>query len=212
MKMKFKLAAVTVLVSSSVFAMSDANAASIPSDAEKYNGHYYRVYNRSMTWREARNYCRDLGGHLVTITSRGEQNFVEDLLSSDGKKNCYWLGGYKESKHSWRWVTGESFSYNNWAKGQPDNYTSNEDSLMIYRRRNPNSSNRIGEWNDISYDGECNGESFFGERNFGFICEWDSKRSSSRRDRYDDDDYDYDDNDDYDRDNRRNRRGGWWNR
>ena len=173
MNLKFHKAALALIMSSSFCLTYNVEASSVPSDASKYKGHYYKVYNRSLNWHDAKSYCENKGGHLVTITSLGEQDFVADLIAEDGNKNCYWLGGHKSSKGIWRWVTNEPTPYANWAKGQPDNYTDEEDCVMMYRRKNPASSSSIGQWNDICWDGNCNNEDFFGVRNFGFICEWD---------------------------------------
>lgn len=38
------------------------------------------VSKLKLTWKEAENYCRGLGGHLVSIKSEKEQTFIEDLL------------------------------------------------------------------------------------------------------------------------------------
>ncbi|MBR1398486.1 MAG: C-type lectin domain-containing protein [Selenomonadaceae bacterium] len=178
MRSKIKLAAMAVLMSSFIGSTADA---SVDRGAKEYDGHYYKVYDKSMTWDRAQEYCEKMGGHLVTINSSGEQDFVSRLISSKGNRNCYWIGGVRSSNRHWKWVTDENFSYTNWAEGQPDNFTDEEDSLMMYRRKNPSSSSHLGQWNDIRYDGDCNGEDFFGKKNFGFVCEWDSDGSRSER-------------------------------
>lgn len=141
-----------------------------PSAAETES--IYKLYDIGKTWEDAEKYCESVGGHLVCITSKEEQEKVAVLLSS-GKRNCYWLGGQKVDR-KWKWVSGEEFSYTNWASGQPDNYsTYTEDALMMYRNRNPGASSPLGSWNDLKSDGTCVGQEFFGLNNFGFICEWD---------------------------------------
>ena len=148
-------------------------SASISPDTY-HNGHGYKIFNDGMTWQQAKSYCERLDGHLVTITSVMEQVFIEDLIRKNGAKNNYWLGGCR-SGNIWSWVTGENFLYTHWASYQPDNFLENEDALMIYNGVNPmNPVNRIGEWNDVKSDGNCNNEPFFGTSNFGFICEWDT--------------------------------------
>mgnify|MGYP002621951891 CR=1 FL=1 len=146
----------------------------IPSDAYYYNGHYYKVYSTfNTTWEEAKEICEKLGGHLVTITDSSEQSFIEDLLTEEGIKNCYWLGGYKDSNNKWQWVTGENFSYTHWGIGEPNNGNGGitENALMMfykpYSYRNP-----FGSWNDQNSSGYY--DSFSGKENFGLICEWDS--------------------------------------
>ena len=76
----------------------------------------------------------ELTGHLATITSQEEQDFVEALLTSSS-----WLGGSDDAvEGEWRWVEGpeegEQFwqglaggtavngSYENWAPGEPNQF------------------------------------------------------------------------------------------
>ena len=144
-------------------------------DVEEYNGHYYAVIDEGMDWRDADEYCRNHGGHLVTINSPAEQKFVQGIVFVNGKRNCYWLGGYQSltKGDKWYWVDGSPFEYTNWAVEQPDNLR--ETSLMMYRNPNPLSDSSLGEWNDLASNGTYATEPFFGLNNFGFVCEWDSR-------------------------------------
>ena len=128
----------------------------IPDAAMLYNGSYYNIYLRKgYTWSEAKAYCEALGGHLATITDPGEQMFIE--LMND-QKDHLWIGGYRDSSYNWYWVTGEPWSYANWAEGEPNNSSnvvSNENRIAIW----PDA------WNDLDEENlseQC-----------GFICEWD---------------------------------------
>ncbi len=160
--------------------VSFTNAVNIPVDVVTYNGHSYRVYSDVNTsWEDAKAFCENLGGHLVTITDANEQFLVENLLLNYGVKNCYWLGGYRDNDDSWKWTTGETWSYNHWANGEPNNYKGLEDTAMIYYKLNPLAPSKLGDWNDVRADGECNGEIFFGKNNFGLICEWDTTKNST---------------------------------
>ncbi|MCL2124356.1 MAG: S-layer homology domain-containing protein [Oscillospiraceae bacterium] len=149
----------------------------IPSDAVIYNGHSYKVFDVGMTWDEAKTYCESIGGHLATVASQSEQDFISSQLST-GVKNSYWLGGFRTQGRDFTWVTGEQMLYTNWASGQPDNFTGRENCLMIYRVTNPLGGEQL-KWNDLQDDGECKNEVFFGVSNFGFICEWDAGLSKS---------------------------------
>jgi TolB-like protein len=130
------------------------------------NGHSYEVFNQTMSWTEARRYCERLEGHLATITSPGEQRFIEDLLAREGSKNMYWLGGYTSGGFRYQWITDEPFTYSNWASQALRN--SHEDKLMIYRVPNSQYSGSFGMWEDDTNEGQ---ESFY--KNTGFICEFD---------------------------------------
>ena len=160
------------------FMTSNAFAApSIPAESVEFEGHHYCLIDDvALKWEDAKKHCEKLGGHLATITSEGEQNFLADLIKERGTKNSYWLGGFVNKIGMWNWVTDEKFTYTNWGPGQPDNYLGKEDVLMMYRKPNPMnvSSSPLGAWNDIRRDGECNHEPFFGTENIGLLCEWDN--------------------------------------
>ncbi|MGN0464705.1 MAG: lectin-like protein [Acutalibacteraceae bacterium] len=138
----------------------------IPSTAVKFNGHYYQVYDNSMTWTEAKEYCEKLGGHLVTITSIEENNYIKDLVVSNGKKNAYWLGASdSETEGVWKWVTGEPFEFSDWGTGEPS-----QDGEENYLELLVNALNYSLKWNDSNLNG---GGGMVSLQNHGFICEWD---------------------------------------
>ena len=117
-----------------------------------------------------------MGGHLITITSQAEQSFVERIVLSEGTKNSYWMGGFRNSTGNYEWITKEPFIYSYWAKGEPNNAFGGEYIISMYRNSLTNRT-IAGEWNDMSEDGSTKNQNhkiFFGSHNFGFICEWDS--------------------------------------
>ncbi len=134
----------------------------------EYNNHYYKVFHEGMTWKDANARCKELGGHLVTITSKEEQAAVQSVILYAGKKKkYYWTGGFSVVENQWEWITREEFTYENWAEGEPNNDLGNEFILSLYNS---------GEWNDCPADGidHIPGVSFFKIENAGFICEWES--------------------------------------
>lgn len=99
-----------------------------------YNGHSYYRSTGSMTWTAARQACADMGGHLVTITSAAENNFVFNTWPSG------WIGFTDEAvEGQWKWVTNETVSYTNWNGGEPNN-AGNEDYAQFVSG---------GKWNDL---------------------------------------------------------------
>jgi len=84
-----------------------------PIAIQNFNGHTYAVYDVGMTWKEAKAYAENLGGHLVTITSQAENDFVTNLIRNC-TKNLYWIGAESEQRWGyWKWVTGEAWGYTN---------------------------------------------------------------------------------------------------
>ena len=141
----------------------------IPSDALYYGGHYYKIFNEGLDWQQAKVRCEEMGGYLVTITSKKEQSFIDNMIK-DGTRGCYWSGGYKVSDN-WNWVTGENFSYTNWGYGEPNNTNDGDENyIMIFQCQPPNAQSQSGEWNDSQNTPFADG--FYGTDNFGFICEW----------------------------------------
>ena len=81
------------------------------------NGHWYKRYSEVVTWQQARAHAAALGGHLATVTSAAEDQWIAANLSP----GAAWLGATDEAKEgTWAWVTGEPWAYANWQPGQPD--------------------------------------------------------------------------------------------
>jgi hypothetical protein len=103
------------------------------SDAEPIqwpgNGHWYERVPDPVTWQEANAAAQSMSwlglpGHLATLTSAAEDNFV---WSSFGVlQDGLWLGGFQDPwdepdpSANWHWVTGEEWSYTNWYPGEPN--------------------------------------------------------------------------------------------
>ena len=99
-----------------------------------YNGHSYYRSTGSMTWTDARTACANMGGHLVTVTTPAENNFIFNLWPSG------WIGLSDEAvEGQWRWVTGEPYTWGNWNPGEPNN-AGNEDYIQFVGN---------GQWNDL---------------------------------------------------------------
>jgi hypothetical protein len=112
------------------------------------NGNSYELITSEggLTWGEAKQAAEDLGGHLATITSAAENDFIVAELGIG--LNPYWLGGFQQAGSGepavdWQWVTGEAFSFTNWANGEPNNLN-NEDALAFAFW----SGATAGQWND----------------------------------------------------------------
>lgn len=63
-----------------------------------YNGHTYQLYDKEMTWKDAKAYCERMGGHLATISSNDENIVVSELIKK-GKKEAYFIGATNNGKN-----------------------------------------------------------------------------------------------------------------
>jgi hypothetical protein len=128
--------------------------------ADGGNGNWYLRVNwqsgqsGQQWWPIARAEAEAAGGHLATITSAAENDFIRPLVIDD-YFNVYLIGGHKIDG-AWRWVTGEAWTYSNWYPGEPNNATGNEIYLATWITR--------GTWNDVwpEYQGG------------GYVIEWEA--------------------------------------
>ena len=123
------------------------------------NGHLYQRFDTPLAWMDAAEYCERLGGHLVTITSAGENEFVYRMFGIDGVN--LWLGATdRDREGEWRWVTGESWTYNNWSKinrPQPDNAGRGQNYAVFWDLA-------PAQWDDNGMPE--------GNFRYVFVCEW----------------------------------------
>ncbi|TKR82375.1 hypothetical protein L596_016112 [Steinernema carpocapsae] len=115
-------------------------------------GYCYKVFFQ-MKWEDAENFCLTQGGHLASIHSDAENEFVADLASTH-KNFQYadqtWIGGYSKSHSNmdWAWTDGTPYDYHNWQQKQPDKVE--ENCIQIY-------SDNSGD-GDLIYKTEWNNE------------------------------------------------------
>ena len=155
----------------SVLAIDDAQM-SIADDAQVLNGHWYKVYSQKMEWEEAQDYCASMGGHLVTITSQHEQDFVCELVKSENI--ACWIGA-SLIREDFKWVTGEFFDYTNWDDSYTYNNSQEEPYAGIYANDTDTKYSTTGKWNDFKK----------GTNTIkGFVCEWEPQCAVSGGETY----------------------------
>lgn len=128
------------------------------------NGHFYQLVmaKKSISWHEAarlamNKYYRGMPGHLVTVTSGEEDEFIVQNLIEGLDARGIWIGLTDTLREGhFRWVTGEPYQYVNWAswpEQQPDNFHEadwhgGEDYAMYTRFLDK----QPWAWNDLSID------------------------------------------------------------
>jgi len=110
------------------------------------NGNTYELVTDSGGWDTARAAAEARGGHLVTITSQAEQDFVWNNVVTPQSRYA-WIGGRQqpdgpEPDQGWQWLTEETWDYANWAAGQPDNAGDEDCAFLSLYPSDP------GTWND----------------------------------------------------------------
>lgn len=125
----------------------------------------YKLFDSPMSWTEAKEYCENQGGHLVTITSQYENDIVMDLIKT-GNKESYWTGGMLQ-EDKWKWCNGEYFSYSLWEAGEPNNYLDRGENCITIR---PSTCT----WYDSLMTGDPTGIEI---ESMGFVCEWETSSS-----------------------------------
>jgi len=140
-----------LVVVAAVAALSAPGAHALPLLGP--TGNYYELVATPADWPDvlaaaaSRTY-QGATGHLVTITSDAENDFVQSL----NQGQYTWIAASdEETEGTWKWVAGPeagevfwqdgaTLTYAAWAGGEPNDFDFGEDVAWMYP---------WGEWNDI---------------------------------------------------------------
>jgi hypothetical protein len=82
------------------------------------DGHYYCLTPYHMSWPEAEATARRLGGHLATIRSKEQEQWLANLY---GRNGWMWVGAWRDnSTNSWSWISGETPPPAVWEPERPE--------------------------------------------------------------------------------------------
>ena len=140
-----------------------------PSNAVKWNGHWYIFIDEKMPWVEAEKRCKDMGGHLAVIESKEENEFVLGYLQSafteKGSLGGAWIGASAEVDGEYRWSPPNrkklSETYSNWWTGKPEGTSMYVHITVKHRTARANGSWACNLTNPDQQLGKLQ-----------FICEW----------------------------------------
>uniref|UniRef100_A0A4W6CGU1 Mannose receptor C-type 1 n=1 Tax=Lates calcarifer TaxID=8187 RepID=A0A4W6CGU1_LATCA len=96
-----------------------------------FQGKCYKIVvgNDNKNWQDARTYCINQGGNLVSIVTEREQAFLTTQMLRYNED--FWIG---MNDVNWEmhfvWTDGKGISYTNWAKGHPTSVPDGRYSFM----------------------------------------------------------------------------------
>uniref|UniRef100_A0A914YFY5 C-type lectin domain-containing protein n=1 Tax=Panagrolaimus superbus TaxID=310955 RepID=A0A914YFY5_9BILA len=76
-----------------------------------------------MTWENAEKYCQAFGGHLSSIHSYEEAQFLGYNVYISNTN--FWTGAFSnDGGLTWKWSDGTPWNYDPWASGRPTTHQS----------------------------------------------------------------------------------------
>ncbi|XP_064861622.1 aggrecan core protein-like [Oncorhynchus nerka] len=106
---------------------------------EKFMGFCYQHFTKRQGWEVAEQHCRLCGGHLISVMTPEEQDYINDKY-----REYQWTGlNDRTIEGDFRWSDGNPLLYENWYRGQPDSYfLSGEDCVVMVWHDG-------GRWSDV---------------------------------------------------------------
>ena len=123
-------------------------------DVYRRNDSAYVLLEGPLAWREARRKARQLGGDLVTINSRGENDYITRAFEPLAADDCgLWIGLNSIKKGGrFEWSDGSESNYRNWVKAGIPGYktgmpSTDPDQKYVHIYFNPGA---LGDWKNAN--------------------------------------------------------------
>ncbi|KAB5571462.1 hypothetical protein PHYPO_G00225220 [Pangasianodon hypophthalmus] len=108
-------------------------------DWVEFEGSCYVHFTERMNWTNAEQHCRELNSHLLSITSKQEQIFINDNIWDN-----QWIGlTDRDQQNEFRWTDGSPLEYEDWIPRQPDNYINAPEECVAMIRH------EFGQWTNV---------------------------------------------------------------
>jgi hypothetical protein len=134
-----------------------------------FGGHRYQFVPGAISWADAEAKAGQMGGHLVTITSKEEDEWLKQaFFRQDSASDSFviHLGGKREGGQ-WAWITGEPFVYVGWLPGEPNSPASAHTLQYLIGKGNLGWDDRPDQLGD--------------DHVRGFIVEWDDDGKTTEK-------------------------------
>ena len=133
----------------------------IPRDAVKWKGHYYKFITEPRRAYHALQACTETGGHLARAETADEDEFLRALAAKSASSEIVWIDGNRYiDQRTWKYSNGERMQYFNWAGGKPSGVHGHV------------ALSKEAQWKWTDHDGRAY---------FPYICEWEPSGSKVAR-------------------------------
>jgi len=112
----------------------------------EFENHFYYMSNQKMLWTQANDFCQKVGGHLATITSSDENNFLTDNREPFIENNWIGLTFLFNNKGLNHWINGEDLTYQNFTGGKPTDAGIFAENYFYMRY-----DGKWAKWHEINY-------------------------------------------------------------
>jgi len=153
------LAAETYPQSPAAMPPESAAQAQIPRDAVRHNRSHYKAYlvDEPVTWEQARERCRELGGDLAWFDSLQDERFIVGIMREVVAEKGHvpvWVGARMDEDGAWHWVNDDAIDAGFWQNPSDSQGTPGQSVMVRW----------IGSFRASSPDAA---------RVAGYLCRWD---------------------------------------
>lgn len=114
----------------------------VQTEVSPINGHTYHLLSPS-NWTDAEAVAVGLGGHLATIRSEVENEWIVNTFG-DLNTRYLWIGlNDEQTEGTFVWICGEPVKYTNWQLDEPNNSDGQEDHVQLGWGED------ASKWNDL---------------------------------------------------------------
>ncbi|XP_038142956.1 galactose-specific lectin nattectin-like [Cyprinodon tularosa] len=89
-----------------------ATTGDCPPEWSWYENRCFHFVEDKKSWADAESHCLSVGGNLASFQSKGEYNFIRDLVHKESGQKNTWVGAHDAVKEGfWMWSDGAKFGF-----------------------------------------------------------------------------------------------------
>jgi hypothetical protein len=118
---------------STAVSSSSSGCPNCPCPSAVFGGRTFLFCQDMRTWPEAEMFCAGLGGHLASIHSTAENDFIFQEINAFSHDKA-WIGfNDRAVEGTFVWTDASPSDFTDWAPGEPNNAGGNEDCGQLDR-------------------------------------------------------------------------------